>query len=93
MPLEEMTRSRPLSTARSRRRSATTGALLVRWSGTEPKLRIMVEGEDRARIATYAKELAAAAQQDTGAKLNGVAVTKKVRSPESPKKPPRTASL
>ena len=73
--------------------SATTGRLLVRWSGTEPKLRIMVEGEDRARIATYAKELAAAAQQDTAAKLNGGAVTKKVRSPESPKKPPRTASL
>ena len=40
------------------------GRLLVRWSGTEPKLRIMVEGEDPSLIALYAKELAQAAEKD-----------------------------
>ena len=40
------------------------GRILVRWSGTEPKLRIMIEGEDESKISTYAKELARAAQKD-----------------------------
>lgn len=40
------------------------GRLLVRWSGTEPKLRIMIEGPDEARIRQWARDLAAAARQD-----------------------------
>ena len=43
------------------------GRLLVRWSGTEPKLRIMLEGPDAARIATWARDLAAAARLDVPA--------------------------
>ena len=42
------------------------GRVLVRWSGTEPKLRIMIEGPDEARIRAWAKELAAAAGRDVG---------------------------
>jgi phosphoglucosamine mutase len=42
------------------------GRLLVRWSGTEAKLRIMLEGPDLDRIRTWAKELAAAARKDGG---------------------------
>jgi phosphoglucosamine mutase len=40
-----------------------TGRLLVRYSGTEPKLRIMLEGEDEAVIQAYADELADAVRK------------------------------
>ena len=42
------------------------GRVLVRWSGTEPKLRVMVEGPDEARIGTIAQDLVAAAREDVG---------------------------
>jgi phosphoglucosamine mutase len=41
--------------------------VLVRWSGTEPKLRIMLEGPDEARIQAWAKDLAQAARRDVPA--------------------------
>jgi phosphoglucosamine mutase len=42
------------------------GRVLVRWSGTEPKLRVMVEGPDEIRIGTIAQDLITAARQDVG---------------------------
>jgi phosphoglucosamine mutase len=42
------------------------GRVLVRWSGTEPKLRVMVEGPDEGRIGALAQELFAAARKDAG---------------------------
>jgi phosphoglucosamine mutase len=38
----------------------TRGRLLVRYSGTEPLLRIMIEGEDQASIQMWAEEIAEA---------------------------------
>ena len=42
------------------------GRLLVRYSGTEPLLRVMIEGEDEKQIRAWADEIAAAAQQELG---------------------------
>jgi phosphoglucosamine mutase len=43
-----------------------SGRLLVRYSGTEPKLRIMLEGEDEATIRRYADELAELVRAEIG---------------------------
>ncbi len=64
-PLEEL---RGLSAACERLRAelGPQGRLLVRWSGTEPKLRIMIEGPDAARLEHWAQELAELARRDSG---------------------------
>ncbi len=41
------------------RRLGGTGRLLVRYSGTEPLLRIMLEGQDQGQIRSWAEEIAA----------------------------------
>jgi phosphoglucosamine mutase len=38
--------------------------VLIRWSGTEAKLRIMLEGPDEKRLQTWLAELIAAAGRD-----------------------------
>ncbi len=42
----------------------TEGRVVVRWSGTEPKLRVMVEGPDAAHIEDLAGNMIAAANAD-----------------------------
>ncbi len=46
------------------RKLGQNGRVLVRWSGTEPKLRFMVEGPDPKRLSAYIKDMAEAAQKD-----------------------------
>ena len=64
-PLEEMPALRACSDA-ARHALGQEGRVLVRWSGTEPKLRVMVEGPDEDRIAAIAQDLIAAARRDVG---------------------------
>jgi phosphoglucosamine mutase len=42
------------------------GRVLIRYSGTEPKARIMVEGEDEDRVGGYANDLAAELRRALG---------------------------
>jgi phosphoglucosamine mutase len=64
-PLEDMAALQALL-AEARVRLGRDGRVLVRWSGTEPKLRVMVEGPDEGRIGTIARDLVAAARRDVG---------------------------
>lgn len=45
------------------RRLGASGRLLVRYSGTEPLLRIMLEGQDQEQIRAWAEEIAAEVRQ------------------------------
>ena len=42
------------------------GRVLLRYSGTEPLCRVMVEGEDEGRVREYAKRLAALVEKELG---------------------------
>ncbi len=62
-PVDEMPElSRGIAAVRSL--LGDEGRILVRWSGTEPKLRIMIEGPDESKIREIAADLAAAARRD-----------------------------
>jgi phosphoglucosamine mutase len=63
-PLEDMRRLAEM-TAKIAKALGEDGRVLVRWSGTEPKLRIMLEGPREERIRAWARELVEAARQDT----------------------------
>jgi phosphoglucosamine mutase len=63
-PLDQMTElSRRMKTVETE--LGSDGRLLVRWSGTEPKLRIMIEGPDETRIREMVADLGEAARSDT----------------------------
>ena len=49
---------------RVRKRLGSEGRVLIRWSGTEPKLRIMVEGPDDELLKDLVGRLAEAARKD-----------------------------
>jgi phosphoglucosamine mutase len=45
-----------------------TGRVLIRYSGTEPLLRIMLEGQDKYRITELAQDIATAIEKELGGK-------------------------
>jgi phosphoglucosamine mutase len=61
--LEEM-RGLAAATDQVKKALGQDGRVLVRWSGTEPKLRVMIEGPDESKIRLWAKDLCAAASRD-----------------------------
>ncbi|MBM4376515.1 MAG: phosphoglucosamine mutase [Deltaproteobacteria bacterium] len=62
-PLEQLERT-SRTIALVERALGNNGRIVVRWSGTEPKLRVMIEGEDEKRIAAHAKEILDAARRE-----------------------------
>jgi phosphoglucosamine mutase len=62
-PLKEMARTRKVI-EHAERSLGAGGRVLVRWSGTEPKLRVMVEGPNETAIRNLANSIAAAATQE-----------------------------
>jgi phosphoglucosamine mutase len=62
-PLAEMDKTRHVIEGVERRLGAG-GRVLVRWSGTEAKLRVMVEGPDETAIRVMADSIATAAQHE-----------------------------
>ncbi len=64
-PLEEMSElSRRIAAAEVE--LGAKGRVLVRWSGTEPKLRLMLEGPDPDALKLIVAEMTEAARRDTG---------------------------
>lgn len=62
-PLEEMDKTRRLI-QKVERSLGDDGRVVVRWSGTEPKLRVMVEGPDRDRIESLAQDITETARRE-----------------------------
>ena len=51
---------------RVERQLAGEGQLLVRYSGTEPLLRVMLEGKDQGQIQGWATDIANTVKQELG---------------------------
>ncbi len=65
-PLEETPLKDKIDKIESEVERELNGRVVVRYSGTEPKLRIMVEGEDEERVNYYARTLAEEAEKYLG---------------------------
>lgn len=63
-PLNEMTATQR-AMADAEQKLGSDGRVLVRWSGTEPKLRVMLEGPSERALTKMAKAILAEARRDT----------------------------
>ena len=61
-PLDVLADTQAAGVERATAAMGDRGRILVRPSGTEPKIRIMVEGDDATEIERIARELAALAE-------------------------------
>ena len=57
-PKDEKKKAVDLTIASIEKQLGQDGRVLVRYSGTESKVRVMIEGTDQARIQTWAQEVA-----------------------------------
>jgi len=64
-PLDQLPRTTK-AIAAAERKLGKTGRVVVRWSGTEPKLRVMVEGESESLIRTLADGILETAKTELG---------------------------
>lgn len=62
-PLDEMKKT-ALAIKDAEAKLGADGRVLVRWSGTEPKLRVMIEGPSEALIAELAHQIADEAERE-----------------------------
>ena len=62
-PLDEMPHAQKAIKA-AEKKLGTRGRVVVRWSGTEPKLRVMLEGEDEKQIRAMADGIVVEAERD-----------------------------
>ena len=63
LPLDELPKTRR-AIAAAEKTLGRDGRVLVRWSGTEPKLRVMIEGPKQGRIRTMAQGIADEAKRE-----------------------------
>jgi len=66
MPFEEIEGVPKLVADADRALSAQGGRLLLRYSGTEPKARLLVEGRDAKTLASWSKKICGAIQKKIG---------------------------
>lgn len=64
-PIAELAKTSKVITS-VEERLGKTGRVLIRYSGTEPLMRIMLEGEDAIDIHKWAEEIAAAVKEEIG---------------------------
>jgi phosphoglucosamine mutase len=64
-PLEDMPHTQK-AIREAERKLGADGRVLVRWSGTEPKLRVMIEGPNSDAIKRMADQIAEEAKRDIG---------------------------
>ena len=62
-PLDELPKTKR-AIASAEKALGKNGRVLVRWSGTEPKLRVMIEGPKRDRIKALANDIAEEAKRE-----------------------------
>jgi phosphoglucosamine mutase len=66
-PFEQLDGLNKLVAEAEKELSAQGGRLLLRYSGTEPKARLLVEGRDAKTLAAWSKKICGAIQKQIGA--------------------------